>query len=144
MSCTIECHIVAIYAVPKLLATLKMLSVMAAQVGAGVEEEIKIKENESIVDGVGQKIKADFVLENAYGDRIGVLVPKDQSSGGDAKPLEFIFEKPSSQTAQATLDKIRQAYAKMQVLDQLKQKGYQKVKEEKLANGSIRLVVEKW
>lgn len=43
-----------------------------------------------------------------------------------------------------SVNKIKQIYSKIKVLNDLKKKGYDKVKEEKLPDGSIRFVVQKW
>lgn len=50
----------------------------------------------------------------------------------------------NNQDAVDSVNKVRQAYSRIKVINQLKQKGYDKVKEEKLPDGSIRLVVQKW
>ncbi len=40
--------------------------------------------------------------------------------------------------------KVKQIYSRIKVINELKQKGYDKVKEQKLPDGSIRVVVQKW
>jgi hypothetical protein len=139
MSCSVEC-IVAIYSISKLVSVIQAMALLAADNGAGLEEKIEMKQEAEIVDELGKRVAVDMVLVNAYGDRIGVKAPKI----GEEKPLEFVFSNSKSPTVQATMDKIKQAYARLQVIDQLKQKGYQQVKEERLPNGAIRLVVERW
>jgi Protein of unknown function (DUF1257) len=138
MSCSVEC-IVIMYTVPKLLTVIQTISAAALEAGA-MQETITVREEEDeIVDCVGKRIPVDLVLENAQGDRIGVKASQDGRT-----PLEFVFRDEQSATARQTIDRIRQAYARLQVIDQLKKKGYQQVKEERLPNGSIRLVVQKW
>jgi hypothetical protein len=142
MSATVEC-IVVFYGVSKLMAVLQAMSVAGAA-GLVIEEKesVKILNENEIVDSVGQRIACDLVFENAYGDVIGVKEPP--AVDGKAQPLEFIHVNPKSKTSLETLDRVRQAYARLEVLNELKNKGYKQVKEEKLANGSIRLVVQKW
>lgn len=85
----------------------------------------------------GQKVKVDYVIQNEVGDKIGVKATKEGN-------VEFVVQNDKSPTVKATIDKVTQAYARLKILDEVKRKGYQKVKEEKLPNGSIRMVVERW
>ncbi len=48
------------------------------------------------------------------------------------------------QQAVESVKKVKQIYSRIKVINELKQKGYDKVKEQKLPDGSIRLVVQKW
>lgn len=141
MSCSVEC-IVAIYTVPKLVAVIQAISVAAMEQATASEDLIQVEHEKEMTDCVGKKISVDLVLKNAHGDRIGVRsLP---AINGQEQPLEFVFENSNSSKAKQTVDRIRQAYARLQIINELKQKGYQNVKEEKLPNGSIRLVVQKW
>jgi len=81
-------------------------------------------------------VPVDYVIKNEVGEKIGVRTNQEGN-------VEFILQKETT-TAKATIDKATQAYARVKILDEVKRKGYQTIKEEKLANGSIRLVVEKW
>lgn len=56
--------------------------------------------------------------------------------------IEPVDEK--SVAAVDSVKKIKQVYSRIKVLNDLKNKGYDKVKEQKLPDGSIRLVVQKW
>ncbi len=147
MSCSVEC-IVAIFTIPKLLAVIQAMAAVVAEQATSLsnEDSIKVKQDKEIIDCVGNKIPVDLVLQNTHGDRIGIKAqpPKDGPEGVQEQPLEFVFEDKNSKTAKKTVDKIRQAYARIQILSDLKRKGYQNVKEEKLPNGAIRLVVQKW
>jgi hypothetical protein len=58
--------------------------------------------------------------------------------------VEFVVQNENSSSVKATIDRVTQSYARLKILDEVKRRGYQTVKEEKLANGSIRLVVERW
>lgn len=143
MSCSVEC-IVAIYAVPKLLAVIQAMAALSVAGANSVndEEKIEIKHEKTLVDSVGNKIAVDLVLTNTFGDRIGVKAKPPVN--GEPQPLEFIFQDASSTSAKKTIDQVRQAYARLEILNDLKSKGYKNVKEERLPNGSIRLVVQKW
>lgn len=88
-------------------------------------------------DHPGQKCKVDYVVQNEQGDQIGLRLNKNG-------PVEFIVENPEKKSVQETLGKVKQMYVRLKVIDEVKRKGYQQVKEEKLPNGSIRLVVQKW
>ncbi len=85
----------------------------------------------------GQKVEVDYVIKNEVGDKIGVRTNQEGN-------VEFVVQNDKSPTVKATVDKVTQAYARLKMLDEVKRKGYKSVKEEKLANGAIRLVVEKW
>ncbi len=83
----------------------------------------------------GQKTRVDFTIRTEQGERIGVR----QNREG----VEFVLQK-DTQTAREALNRIRQSYARLKVLDEVKRMGYQQVKEEKLSDGSVRLVVQRW
>ena len=85
----------------------------------------------------GEKVKVDYVIKNEVGEKIGVRTNQEGN-------VEFVVQNDKSPTVKSTIDKVTQAYSRIKVLDEVKRKGYQTVKEEKLANGSIRLVVERW
>lgn len=62
-------------------------------------------------------------------------------------PDQKICIEPVDETNPAAVDtvkKVKQAYSRISVLNELKKKGYDKVKEQKMPDGSIRLVVQKW
>lgn len=143
MSCSVEC-IVAIYTIPKLLAVIQSMAALALANAdsIGADENVGIMQEKLIVDSVGNRIAVDLVLTNAFGDRIGVKT--NPPINGEQQALAFVYEDEKSKSARKTVDHVRQAYARLEVLNDLKSKGYQNVKEERLANGSIRLVVQKW
>ncbi len=84
----------------------------------------------------GEKVEVDFLIKNEIGEKIGVRQNKEGN-------YDFILEK-ETKTSKETVNKIVQAYARLKILNDVKNKGYRNVKEEKLPNGSIRIVVEKW
>jgi hypothetical protein len=102
-------------------------------VSALSEVNCVLKELKELKTAEGCTTKVDGVIETKDGERIGVRVKQ-------GSPVEFVVTDPKSRT----LNRINQAYARLKVLDEVKKKGYQKVKEEKLPNGSIRMVVERW
>lgn len=95
------------------------------------------KEVKEIEDCHGKRVAVDYVIENQQGENIGVRT-------NEAGNVEFIPQQPQSKTTQATINQLKQTCARLKVLDEVKRQGYQKVKEEKLPNGSIRLVVQRW
>jgi hypothetical protein len=95
-------------------------------------EEIKSLETEC-----GEKVTVDFVVRNEQGDRIGVK----QTESGE---IHLIAANPSSASSTKTLGQIKQTYARIQVLEEVQRKGYRLAKEEKMADGTVRMVVQRW
>lgn len=93
------------------------------------------KEKE-LVDCDNKTHKVDLLIKTIEGKEIGVIQTEDG--------LEFVVKDVECAVSQAAIKKIKQRYSKYMLLNELKQKGYSKIKEEKLPNGSIRMVVEKW
>ncbi len=83
----------------------------------------------------GKREVIDFAFQNEFGDTIGVREKNGQVQ---------LVTQTDSPTVKQTLDKVKQAYARVKILDEVKRKGYQQVKEERLSDGSIRMVVQKW
>ncbi len=81
--------------------------------------------------------QVDFAIETEDGQFICVREVVD----GHA---EFILQDRGSKKQIATVNNIKQAYARLKILNQAKRQGYKNVKEEKLKDGSVRLVLEKW
>ena len=65
-----------------------------------------------------------------------------KKSENDEMCIEPVDEK--NKQAVDSVKKVKQIYSRIKVLNSLKKKGYDKVKEQKLPDGSIRLVVQKW
>ena len=120
------------------IASMEMLIEGIISLGLAVRDlrqaNEKIRELENCA---GQKVKVDCVIENEVGDKIGI---KKNAEG----KVEFVVQNENSSSVKATIDRVTQSYARLKILDEVKRRGYQTVKEEKLANGSIRLVVERW
>lgn len=94
------------------------------------------EEKRYMKDCHGKKHVIDYRITNEHGDKIGIVQKEDGK-------VEFVSEKDSA-TVKQTIDKVTQAYSRLKILNEVKKKGYKSVKEEKLPNGSIRIVVEKW
>ena len=121
-----------------LIKSVELLIEGLKQLGLAVSDLRQANEKISELENCeGQKIKVDYVIQNEVGDKIGIMT-------NQAGTVEFVVQNDKSPTVKATVNKATQAYARLKILDEVKRKGYQKVKEEKLANGSIRLVVERW
>lgn len=95
------------------------------------------KEMKELEDCHGKRVAVDYVIENQQGEKIGVRT-------NPAGNVEFVPQKPQSKATQETINQLKQTCAHLKVMDEVKRQGYQKVKEEKLPNGSIRLVVQRW
>ena len=80
--------------------------------------------------------KVDLLIKTIEGKEIGVVQNKDG--------IDFVVTDVNCAVSMAAIKKIKQKYSKYMMLHELKNKGYTKIKEEKLPNGSIRMVVEKW
>lgn len=80
-------------------------------------------------------VKVKLLIKTLEGKEIGV-VENEQGFG-------FVTRDVNDEVALAAIKKIRQRYSKQVILHEMRAKGYTKVKEEKLPNGKIRIVVEK-
>ena len=68
-----------------------------------------------------------------------IRVKKSVNKGICVEPVD-----EKNEQAVESVRKVKQIYSRIKVLNELKKKGYDKVKEQKLPDGSIRLVVQKW
>ncbi|NDD91234.1 DUF1257 domain-containing protein [bacterium] len=120
------------------ITSIELLMAGFRELGVAIQDlrESK-KELQMLENCAGQKVPVDYVVQNEAGDKIGI----SQKKSGE---IEFVVQHEDRPSVKATLDRVTQAYARLKILDEVKQKGYRSVKEERLANGSIRLVVEKW
>ncbi len=108
-----------------------------ACVAKGVQELNYICEKEKeLVDCDKNIKKVDLLIKTIDGKEIGVIQKDDG--------IEFIAKDLECALTQDAIKKIRQRFSKYLVLHELKNKGYEKIKEERLPNGKIRMVVEKW
>lgn len=89
-----------------------------------------------IIDEKGHSCQVDFVIKTQSGENIGV---RKNESG----TVDFVVAK-ETEGLKKNIDQVKQVYSRLKILHEVKAKGYKQVKEEKLADGSIRLVVQKW
>lgn len=94
------------------------------------------KDKEMTIDCNNQIAQVQLLITTLEGKKIGVMETKEG--------LSFVIPDINCAITQAALKKIKQRYSKYILLHELESKGYAKIKEEKLPNGKIRMVVEKW
>lgn len=125
------CHMIPIPIVAD-AASIGMLIEGVKQIGLAIQE---IKEFQSVHGKPSCAV--EFVMKSKQGVEIGVAKNAQNE-------LEFVVKESQKKQAMETIKQIKQIYSKIKVLNELKRKGYQNVKEEKLADGSIKLVLQKW
>lgn len=94
------------------------------------------EKNKQITDCNNQIIEVQLLIKTLEGKAIGIVERKEG--------LEFVVNDINCAITQSAIKKIKQRYSKNILLHELESKGYAKIKEEKLPNGKIRMVVEKW
>ncbi|MGZ3650679.1 MAG: DUF1257 domain-containing protein [Bdellovibrionota bacterium] len=97
---------------------------------------IAIQEIKEYRDQKGHVCPVDMVIKTQAGEEIGVVKT--------ATGMDFVVAHPERKAVQDTIGQVKQVYSRLKILNAVKAKGYSQVKEEKLADGSIRLVVQKW
>jgi hypothetical protein len=118
-------------------STLNSMGMGIALVSQGIKElNYAYEKEKELVDCDNNICKVDLLIKTLEGKEIGVIE--------DEEGIDFVVKDLNCTVTQAAIKKIRQRYSKYLMLHELKSKGYNKVKEEKLPNGSIRMVVEKW
>lgn len=119
------------------------MAILMTKVGVGLlldgihELNYTCEMNQQMQNCQGQKTAVQLLIKNHQGEKIGVRT----NEKGEA---EFILQDLQSVSALESIKQIRQRYLKYKVLHEVTQQGYKQVKQEKLPNGSIRIVVEKW
>jgi len=101
------------------------------------ELNFQYEKNQQMNDCEGKLVHIDILVQNLQGERIGIVANKD---GG----VDFILKDLKSATALEAIKQIQQRYTKFKVLHELERRGYKQIKQEKLPDGSFRIVVEKW
>lgn len=99
------------------------------------ELRVARRELRELVDARNERHAVDYVIEAEAGRRIGVREKGDQT--------EFVVVGDPA-AVQPTLDRVRQAYARIKVIHEVKRQGYRIAKEERLPDGSLRVVVQRW
>ncbi len=117
---------------------LQLGKVGVALILEGVKElNYSCEMNQQMLDCQGKIINVELLIKNLQGEKIGICT----NEKGEA---EFFLEDLKSVTALEAIKQIRQRYMKYKVLHEVSRQGYRQIKQEKLPNGSIRIVVEKW
>ena len=98
------------------------------------------------LDRLNQAAYNEEGVENEQWETVIELVENAPIRVRKSLNREIGIEPVDEQNEQAvhSVKKIKQIYSRIKVLNDLKKKGYDKVKEQKLSDGSIRLVVQKW
>jgi hypothetical protein len=122
------------HAVDVSIAVVGMAELLAAIVEAGLQydREKEFRTEDGTVHGV------DFVVTDEQGTRTGVKV---DSRSGEAR---FVGHDGGAGSSSAVARRVAQRYAYSRALQQLKEKGYEIAKEERQADGSIRIVAQRW
>jgi hypothetical protein len=103
-----------------------------AEAGAAWRAERRLRAS----DGVEHEV--DYVATDPTGATVGVKVdPRTQRA-------VFVPQDCAGGKGQALAGRVAQAWARSRVVAELQQKGYQLAKEEKRADGSVRLVLQRW
>ncbi len=97
---------------------------------------IAIQEIKEYRDEKGNVCPVDMVVTTKQGDLIGVRKTEEGVS--------FVTAHPDKASVVKTINDVKQVYSRLKILHAVKAQGYSQVKEEKLPDGSIRLVVQKW
>ena len=117
--------------------TVNFLSVGMSLMTQGIQElNYSYEKEQEMVDCDNQVKNVDLLIEVLDGKKVGVVEEEDGFS--------FYAEDINCSVTNDAIKKIRQRYSKNVMLHEFRSKGYKKVKEEKLPNGSIRMVVERW
>ena len=116
-------------------AVLSAAMVPALLVQALNELRIVRRELRELVDASRRHHAVDYAIEAEDGQLVGVR------EKGDTTELVTIGD-PAK--VQGTIDRVRQAYSRLKVINEVKKQGYRIAKEERLKDGSFRVVVQRW
>jgi len=96
------------------------------------------REERRMRDVEGREHEVDYVADDATGGEVGVRVdPRTQKATLVARDCE-------AGKGKVLAGRIAQAYARSRVIADLERKGYRLAKEERRADGSVRLVLQRW
>jgi hypothetical protein len=116
---------------------LGMLTLGLACIAQGVKElNYTYEQEKELLNCDNQLMKVSLLIKTTEGKEIGV---REIDNG-----IDFIVHDINCAITQNAIKKIKQRYSKHVLLHELQSKGYNKIKEEKLSNGKIRMVVERW
>lgn len=114
-----------------------VLTLGLACIAQGVKElEYAMEQEKELLNCDDQLVKVALLIKTHEGKEIGVIENDDA--------IEFVVQDINCAITQQAIKKIKQRYAKHALLHELQSQGYTKIKEEKLPNGKIRMVVERW
>ncbi|MFA6235917.1 MAG: DUF1257 domain-containing protein [Bacteriovorax sp.] len=114
-----------------------MLTLGLACIAQGVKElDYAVEQEKELLNCDNELVKVSLLIKTHEGKEIGVIEKEDG--------IEFIVHDINCAITQKAIKKIKQRYAKHVLLHELQSQGYNKIKEEKLPNGKIRMVVERW
>ena len=108
---------------------------LAALFQAAVEAGAEYRAQKKLQTADGKTHDVDYVAADASGAEVGVKV--DQKT-------QRVTLVHSGEAGKALAGRIQQRYAYSKVLDELKRKGYQLAKEEKLVDGTVKVVLQRW
>lgn len=86
----------------------------------------------------GERHKVDLVIEDKQGGKVGVKIDKKTQAA------TFIAHDCKGQQGRRIAQTVTQRWAYAKVTEELRQKGYQIAKEEKQADGTIKITAGKW
>jgi hypothetical protein len=112
-----------------------MAALVQAVVDCGLEYAAS---RQTLTTDDGAKHTVDLIVRDEHGATVGVqLDAKTQAA-------KFIAKDCHGQKGKALAGRIAQRYATSRAIEELRQKGYQLVKEEKQRDGSVKLVASRW
>jgi hypothetical protein len=120
------------------VAAVGAAAVLAELMATVVAEGLKYEEQQQLETEDGIRHEVDLVVRDEQGAKIGVKVDEKQGK------VRFVGHDGSDRRASALAGRVLQRYAYSRVMDDLKRKGYQIAKEERQADGSIKLVAQRW
>ena len=116
------------------IVVLGMASLIDAVVECGLQY---VESRQSLTCDDGVKHQVDLVVHDEHGATVGVTIdPK-------TKEAKFVAKDTRGAKGKALAGRIAQRYAMSRAIDELKKKGYQLVKEEKLPDGTTRATRER-
>jgi Protein of unknown function (DUF1257) len=108
---------------------------LAALFQAAVEAGAEYRAQKRLQTADGKTHDVDYVATDSSGAEVGVKV--DQKT-------QRVALVHSGEAGRALAGRIQQRYAYSRVLEELKRKGYQLAKEEKQADGTVKVVLQRW
>jgi hypothetical protein len=111
---------------------LAALAQAIAEAGLACTQEKAFRSEDGRVHAV------DMVVKDEQGTQVGVTV--DKATG----KAHFVTREKDPRRGTALANRVAQRYAYSKVMEDLRRKGYQVAKEEKQADGSIKVVAQRW